>query len=55
MSTFILELVTPPCQYAEELAYWAGTLFNVAKVVLPKQLHIMSTAINPTLNNVCFD
>ena len=49
MSTFILELVTPPCQYAEELAYWAGTLFNVAKVVLPKQLHIMSTAINPTL------
>ncbi len=49
MSTFILELVTPPCQYAEELAYWAGTLFNVAKVVLPKQLHIMRTAINPTL------
>jgi hypothetical protein len=49
MSTFILELVTPPAQYAEELAYWAGTLFNLAKAVLPKDLHIMSTAINPAM------
>ncbi|WP_371803477.1 hypothetical protein [Candidatus Lokiarchaeum ossiferum] len=52
MSTIILELVTPPCQYAEELAYWASTLFNLAKTVLPKgknALFIMSTALNPTV------
>ncbi len=52
MSTIILELVTPPCQYAEELAYWASTLFNLAKIVLPKGkngLFIMSTALNPTV------
>jgi hypothetical protein len=49
MSTFILELVTPPCQYAEELAYWAGTLFNLAKAACPKDWHIMSTALNPTM------
>jgi hypothetical protein len=49
MATIILELVTPPCQYAEELAYWAGMVFNIAKVCLPKTLHIMSTAINPTM------
>jgi len=48
MATFILELVTPPCQYAEELAYWAGTLFNVAKKTLPRGYSIMSTAMNPT-------
>ncbi len=52
MSTIILELVTPPCQYAEELAFWASTLFNIAKVILPKgrnPLSIMSTALNPTV------
>ena len=49
MATIILELVTPPCQYAEELAYWAGTVFNLAKFCLPKTMHIMSTAINPTM------
>ncbi|QEE15943.1 glutamate-cysteine ligase family protein [Promethearchaeum syntrophicum] len=49
MATFILELVTPPCQYAEELAYWAGTLFNVAKATLPRGYSIMSTAMNPTM------
>jgi glutamate---cysteine ligase / carboxylate-amine ligase len=49
MATIILEIVSPPCQYAEELAYWIGTLFYMAKVCLPKGLHIMSTAINPTM------
>ena len=49
MATIILELVSPPCQYAEELAYWIGTLFNLAKKCLPKGYHIMSTAINPTM------
>ena len=45
--TYILELVTPPCQYVEELAYWASTLFLLAKQTLPKDLHIIASAINP--------
>jgi hypothetical protein len=34
--------------YAEELAYWASTLFNLAKKTLPRDLHILATAFNPT-------
>lgn len=45
--TYILELVTPPCEYAEELAYWSSTLFQLAKATLPKDLHIIASAINP--------
>ena len=45
--TYILELVTPPCEYVEELAYWASTLFLLAKNTLPKDLHIIASAINP--------
>ena len=45
--TYILELVTPPCEYAEELAYWASTLFLLAKNTLPNDLHIIASAINP--------
>ncbi|MHA1985356.1 MAG: hypothetical protein ACW98D_01840 [Promethearchaeota archaeon] len=45
--TYILELVTPPCVYAEELAYWASTLFLLAKTTLPRDLHIIASAINP--------
>ncbi len=45
--TYILELVTPPCQFVEELAYWASTLFLLAKATLPKDLHIIASAINP--------
>ncbi|MFX0083065.1 MAG: hypothetical protein ACFE94_15055 [Candidatus Hodarchaeota archaeon] len=45
--TYILELVTPPCIYVEELAYWASTLFLLAKATLPKDLHIIASAINP--------
>ncbi|MFX1302881.1 MAG: hypothetical protein ACFFBV_12600 [Promethearchaeota archaeon] len=45
--TYILELVTPPCAYIEELAYWASTLFLLAKATLPKDLHIIASAINP--------
>ncbi len=45
--TYILELVTPPCEYIEELAYWASTLFLLAKTTLPKDLHIIASAINP--------
>ncbi|MHA1915668.1 MAG: hypothetical protein ACW986_09050 [Promethearchaeota archaeon] len=45
--TYILELVTPPCVYVEELAYWASTLFLLAKTTLPRDLHIIASAINP--------
>jgi hypothetical protein len=45
--TYILELVTPPCQFVEELAYWASTLFLLAKTTLPSDLHIIASAINP--------
>ena len=45
--TYILELVTPPCEYIEELAYWASTLFLLAKATLPKDLHIIASGINP--------
>ncbi len=46
--TYILELVTPPCEYVEELAYWSSTLFLLAKKTLPRDLHIVASAINPT-------
>ena len=46
--TYILELVTPPCTYVEELAYWCSTLFQLAKATLPKDLHIIASAINPS-------
>jgi hypothetical protein len=49
--TYILELVTPPCEYAEELAYWASTLFLLAKTTLPKDLHIIASAINPAASS----
>jgi len=45
--TYILELVTPPAEFVEELAYWASTLFLIAKATLPKDLHIIASAINP--------
>jgi hypothetical protein len=45
--TYILELVTPPCEFLEELAYWSSSLFQLAKATLPKDLHIIASAINP--------
>ncbi|MBN1802294.1 MAG: hypothetical protein JW891_12355 [Candidatus Lokiarchaeota archaeon] len=45
--TYILELVTPPCEYVEELAFWASTLFLLAKKTLPKDLNIIASGINP--------
>jgi hypothetical protein len=45
--TYILELVSPPCIFVEELAYWCSTLFQLAKATLPKDLHIIASAINP--------
>ncbi len=45
--TYILELVTPPCEFAEELGYWASTLFQLAKITMPKDLNIVASALNP--------
>ncbi len=45
--TYILELVSPPCIFVEELAFWCSTLFQIAKATLPKDLHIIASAINP--------
>ena len=45
--TYILELVTPPCEYVEELAFWASTLFLLAKTTLPRDLNIIASGINP--------
>ena len=45
--TYILELVTPPAEFVEELAYWASTLFLLAKTTLPKDIHIIASGINP--------
>jgi len=45
--TYILELVSPPCQYVEELAFWASTLFQLAKLTLPKGLNIIASGVNP--------
>jgi len=45
--TYILELVSPPCIFVEELAYWCSTLFQLAKATLPRDLHIIASAINP--------
>ncbi|MHA1684739.1 MAG: glutamate-cysteine ligase family protein [Promethearchaeota archaeon] len=45
--TYILELVTPPAQFVEELAWWESTLFSLAYQVLPSDIHIVSTALNP--------
>ncbi|MBY9007253.1 MAG: hypothetical protein KGD63_10900 [Candidatus Lokiarchaeota archaeon] len=46
--TYILELVSPPCEFLEELAYWSSTLFLLAKNTLPKDLHIIASAVNPS-------
>lgn len=45
--TYILELVSPPCQYVEELAFWASSLFQIAKLTLPKGLNIIASGVNP--------
>lgn len=45
--TYILELVSPPCEYVEELAFWGSTLFQLAKIILPKNVHIIASGINP--------
>lgn len=48
--TYILELVTPVCQYVEELQWWESTLFSLAYQVLQAKksdLFICSSGLNP--------
>ena len=45
--TYILECVTPPCEYIEELVYWAQTILLIAELVLPKELFLVSAGFNP--------
>ncbi|MFX0063026.1 MAG: glutamate-cysteine ligase family protein, partial [Candidatus Hermodarchaeota archaeon] len=46
--TWILELVTPPCQTMEELQFWCCHLYDVALQSLPpKKFSIISTGFNP--------
>lgn len=43
--TWLLELVTPPCEYLEELDWWITTLYKVSK--LPEGLFLLPIGITP--------
>jgi len=45
--TYILECVTPPCEYIEELVWWAQAVLLIAELVLPKELFLVSAGFNP--------
>ncbi|MEM2112506.1 MAG: glutamate-cysteine ligase family protein, partial [Candidatus Bathyarchaeia archaeon] len=45
--TWILELVTPPCESMEELGWWIKSLYQVALDSLPSGLGIISIGFNP--------
>jgi gamma-glutamyl:cysteine ligase YbdK (ATP-grasp superfamily) len=45
--TYILEVVTPPCTYLDELVWWCQRLTALAELVMPKQLFVISTGFNP--------
>ena len=50
--TYILEVVTPPCDYLEELAWWIHILVSSAEKSLPaeKGVILVSTGLNPTVD-----
>lgn len=45
--TWILELVTPPCETMEELGWWIKSLYRVALDSLPSGYGIISIGFNP--------
>lgn len=45
--TWILELVTPPCETMEELGWWIRSLYRVALNSLPSGYGIISIGFNP--------
>jgi hypothetical protein len=46
--TYILEIVTPPCTYLDELVWWCQRLLSTAEFVMPKNLFLVSTGFCPT-------
>lgn len=51
IATYILELVTPPSETVEELVWWAKTLQQVMEQALPSRYQILSTGLNPLVDN----
>lgn len=45
--TYILEVVTPPCTYLDELIWWSQRLLSIAELVMPKNLFLVSTGFCP--------
>jgi hypothetical protein len=45
--TWLLELVTPPCEYLEELDWWINTLYKAAAVSITKGYNIQPLGFNP--------
>ncbi|RLI73171.1 hypothetical protein DRO91_03500 [Candidatus Heimdallarchaeota archaeon] len=45
--TWLLELVTPPCEYLEEIDWWINTLYLAASSSLTRGYSIQSLGFNP--------
>lgn len=45
--TWLLELVTPPCEYLEELEWWINTLYIAASRSITKGYNIQPIGFNP--------
>ena len=45
--TWLLELVTPPCEYIEELDWWINTLYTAAAQSITKGYNIQALGFNP--------
>ncbi|MFX0015692.1 MAG: glutamate-cysteine ligase family protein [Promethearchaeota archaeon] len=50
--TWLLELVTPPCEYLEELDWWISTLFAAGLQGLPPDVALLPIGLNPTEKRV---
>jgi len=50
ISTYILELVTPPSESTQELIWWLSTLQEIIEQSLPNGFQVLSTGMNPLVN-----
>jgi hypothetical protein len=50
--TWLLELVTPPCEYLEELDWWIDTLYAAGLQGLPSDVALLPIGLNPTEKRV---
>ena len=50
--TWLLELVTPPCEYLEELDWWIDTLYAAGIQGLPSDVALLPIGLNPTEKRV---